>query len=45
MGTKKATPNRIYALTDKGRERIAKAQRRRWRAFRKAKREAKKEQV
>jgi hypothetical protein len=44
MTKKKAPPKRIFGpRTPEGRERIAKAQRRRWRLWRKAKREAAKE--
>jgi hypothetical protein len=40
--TKTKVPlQRTYDLTDSGRERIIKAQKRRWRLWRKAKREAK----
>jgi len=39
MATKKAPPQRTYDLTDSGREQIIKAQKRRWRLWRKAKRE------
>ena len=40
MVTKKATPAKKRVLTEEGRARIVKAQQKRWRAYRKAQREA-----